>query len=291
MPDLPAITNRGELPSAIPASELDRLQSAEITQLRPPLSIMGDVQISRYGAIGLAFLDAAPENRVTNWNHGSDYYGYEGSDKPDSSWGGDTEDDPRYHGTRKGLKLVRHTIIPAALSDVLATNKWVGPAVLAQALEDGVTPSEFREEPISSSQAFLTTNIGCTQQEAMQVFKAKAAYLNGMLPLLDNRVEIIAEGLDEENYAVGWSEFRGFPRGHRSYISFHPWISFGTVNAEAPGMLARSLSNIDALMRSVVDKDGVLEEEIRGKLAEDPDYLQVAPTAVHHESGPKSLEA
>jgi|GEM_PF-7020450 len=292
MSDLPEFY-QGELPELITSAQIDQQLNPEMLELRPALSLVGEVQVSQYGAICFTLLDSKPENRVTNKNPGNDYYMYEGSDDdPGEEFG---EPDPfevssRFYRTRDGFKIIRYTIIPEPLLEVLRTNKWVGPAVLNQAFEDGVTPDEFLEEATPLDEAFFTHSTGRQNQElGRQIFNDKIQYLQEILQQLDGSAEypIMRSQVDCSGGVDWWLGSPGratadlkFPGNHRAYMSFHPWVYLGKVQAELPGMAKRTLDNIDELMRMMVDRDGKMLEDLRAQLSADERYLPIARLAV-----------
>ena len=279
MTNLPEAFKGGTLPEQIPAAVIEKSLSPETLELRPPISLMGDIQVSSYGAVGFTLLDSAPENRIRTWNSASDYYGLEDNDAPEKYELLSFEEASRYYDTRHGFKVVRYAIIPEQLGALLDTNKWVGPAVIRQALEDGVAPREWQEEPIAPGRSIYTSGEGRSNEEQEKIFQAKAAYLIGLLRGLDTNVPpdvFQASASHIPMYGSG----NILPDNHYTYISFHPWVLFGGVSSEYPLAVRRMLTNIDSLMRQFVDRDGSIASQVTQELTQDSHYLPAARLAV-----------
>lgn len=293
MSDLPEIY-QGDLPEQITSVQIDQRLDPDMLELRPALSLIGEIQVSQYGAICFTLIDSKPENRVRDKNPASDYYMYEGCDEqPDLEFGAEAEPfekSSRFYRTRDGFKIIRYTILPEPLLEALNTNKWVGPAVLRQAFEDSVAPNEFFEEPVPLQEAFFTSATRSQDEEQdRKVFDGKLQYLQEILKQLDASIEypIMRSEVDCSGGAAWWRGSPGhtvanlkFPDNHRAYMSFHPWVYLGKVQAELPSMVKRTLDNIDELMRTVVDRDGKALEALRAQLGEDDRYLPIARLAI-----------
>lgn len=282
----------GHFPEVVSAKTIEAAISPEVALLRPPLSLLGDIRVSQYGAIGFTLLDSKPENKICNWNTGSDYYGYESNDEPeDYQYPNPTPADllkiTRSFGTRHGFKLIRYAIIPEELTDVLKTNSWVGPAILKQALEEGVTPTEYLEEDVGPKFAILTTGVGRPDDggggdrqkldEFDQPFKAKVAFYETLLRSLDGSIP--EDSFKHLGPAV-WDVTSHLPANHRAYVSFHPWHLHGSVTAEAPHIVERMVNNIDALIANFIDKDGIMRSSLKDRLEHNPTFLPIGRVAL-----------
>lgn len=270
-----------ELPEQISALTVQQALPPEVLERRPALALLGEISVSHYGAIGFTLLDSAPENRVPTWNGASDYFGLEGEDADPAYAGGyeplPFEEGSRVYGTRTGFKVIRYAIIPEELKKVLATNQWLGPAVLNQAFEDGICPREFKEEALDPPYTIFTSKTGRTEEEADQIFSAKAGFLENLLRSLDGSIKP-----DAFINAANQTFFPGIqlPKTHYTYISFHPWVFFGQVQEVYRQGVARMLSNIDKLMQMFIDKDGSMLEPLKQRLSMNQTYLPIARVAL-----------
>lgn len=273
-------------PKTILAADMIATANDEALEcLRPALGLMGDVQVSRYGAIGFTLLDAAPENRVMTWNPESDYHGQEGSDTNIDVEAGlypaDFARDTRVDGTRFGFKVVRYAILPKPLLDLLDTNKWVGPAVIKQALEDGVVPADYVESPVHPSNAILVPqrHVGHDSEQPQRDYRGKMLVLEGILKQLGEDIDISDTPVWDSRSYFG----AVFPDNHRTYTSFHPWVYLGMVQKGYELGVRHMLDNIDELMGQFVDKDGTQLARLQDSFARDERYLPVSRVSLSAE--------
>jgi len=247
---VPSDQGRGNSLEAIKASELLRLPESHL-EAGSPLYLATDLHLSDYGVRGFVLVDTKPENRRSGY-YASEFYdsgeSMSGYETPDNMSGTLEDADPiqtaRWYGTRHGFKTVRFFVLPEAVTEFFASDKFLGDPMVKKCLEESTTPTEYREQPVRPTDIFYGDD-AIRGDEMTVLRKQKVAALGNLLPLVD-------PSCSPESFKKNdgdWDDYPAFgSRNQKAYISFHPWAVYQEVLTVLDESVQQGLRNMDEVL-------------------------------------------
>jgi hypothetical protein len=248
MSDVPHTETNPEALLTVSGNALSTLPEWEL-EARAPVYLASEVHISAYGVRGFLLVDSHPENRQSGY-HSTRWYGsgevFSGSEDADPEDVEQRELSPmevaREYGTRHGFKAIRFIVLPHAVTDFFAQDKWLGEPAIEKCIEDVGTPPGYWEQPVRPGKGMIETDDRLPRDQSRELQQRKLAALARILPLLD----------PDTTHDDLWNESRGEYDNHyigngqqRAYLSFHPWQIYQEVTTELSDSVKDALTNFD----------------------------------------------
>ncbi len=191
-------------------------ESAIVAQER--FFILGEVQISRYGVIGMVVVDTRPQKRMisyTDW----EWTGVECDTRP---WVYEGDPFRRHHyvDTERGCSIIRIFALPPTISKIFELDAFLGDPVINKCCCDKVFDAEFDEVP-SGTISDPVNQLGGITSTVFPIAWKEAG-------LVDMNPEAFFD--------------------QRFWLSFHGLFAFSQAGRQAETAVTRALLNFDSFL-------------------------------------------